>query len=89
MVLKSYARNISTEAPYQTILKDVMDANKRSMDTKTFDSYIDILEELFIIEDMEAWTPNLRSKAAIRTTPTRHFVDPSIACMALNISPND
>lgn len=89
MILRSYARNISTEASYQTILADVISSNSRTMDVKTFDSYLEILEDLFIVEDMEAWTPNLRSKVAIRTTPTRHFVDPSIACLALGISPND
>ena len=89
MVLKSYARNISTEASYQSILKDVTALNSRTMDSKTFDSYVDIAKELFIIEDMEAFCPNLRSKAAIRTTPTKHFVDTSIAALALEISPAD
>ncbi len=89
MIMKSYARNISTEAPYQTILADVISSNSRTMDIKTFDSYLEIMEELFIIEDMEAWTPNLRSKIAIRTTPTRHFVDTSLACLALGISQKD
>ena len=89
MILKSYARNISTEASYQTILSDVMTSNSRVMDIKTFESYLEIAEELYIIEDIEAWTPNIRSKAAIRTTNTRHFVDTSIACCALNISPSD
>ena len=89
MILKSYARNISTEATYQTILSDVMTSNSRVMDIKTFESYLEIAEELYIIEDIEAWTPNIRSKAAIRTTNTRHFVDTSIACCALNISPSD
>lgn len=89
MILKSYARNISTEATYQTILNDVMISNSRVMDIKTFESYLEIAEELYIIEDIEAWTPNIRSKAAIRTTNTRHFVDTSIACCALNVSPSD
>ena len=89
MFLKSYARNISTEASSQTILEDIMALNSRAMDIKTFDSYLEIAKELFIIEDIEAWTPNIRSKAAIRTTATRHFVDTSIACCALNISPLD
>lgn len=89
MLLKSYARNISTEAPSQTILEDIKALNSRVMDIKTFDSYLEIAKELFIIEDIEAWTPNIRSKAAIRTTATRHFVDTSIACCALNISPSD
>lgn len=89
MVLKSYARNISTEASYQTILADVQKNEHRNMDIKTFDSYLEIAEELFIVEDMDAWCPNLRSGTAVRSTPTRHFVDPSIACRALGISKND
>lgn len=89
MLLKSYARNISTEAAYTTILDDLQNNGISSMDIKTFDSYLNIARELFIIEDMEAWCPNLRSSTTIRTTPTRHFVDPSIACRALGVSPND
>lgn len=89
MLLRSYARNISSSASYQTILEEITSSNKRNMDIKTFNSYLEIAEELFIIEDLEAWTTNLRSKTAIRTAPTRHFVDPSIACLALEISATD
>ncbi|MCF0200543.1 MAG: ATP-binding protein [Bacteroidales bacterium] len=89
MVLRSYARHISTEASYQTIIQDIIAANNRTMDPKTFDDYMDALRDLFIIEDIEAWNPNLRSKASVRTTPTRHFVDTSIACQALDIAPAD
>lgn len=87
-VLKSYARNISSEAQYSTMMEDLRN-NSIQFDTKTFSSYINMAEDLFIVEDIDAWTPNLRSKTAIRTTPTRHFVDASIACRALYISPND
>lgn len=89
MILRSYARNISTEAAYKTIIQDIIESNNRTMDTKTFDDYWDALKDLFIICDINAWNPNLRSKAVVRTTPTRHFVDTSIACQALNISPDD
>ena len=89
MVLRSYARNISTEAPVQTIRRDVMEKNNRTLDSKTIDDYLDALRDLFIIEDMEAWNPNLRSKTSVRTTPTRHFVDTSVAVSALSISPED
>lgn len=89
MVLRSYARNISSEAAYQTLLSDVQRSDNRNMDIKTFDSYIEIAKELFIVEDMEAWCPRLRSNTAIRTTSTRHFYDTSIAAMALGISPKD
>lgn len=89
MILRSYARNISTEAPNSTIIEDIKAANSRTMDPKTYDEYMYALKDLFIIEDISAWNPNIRSKTSIRTTETRHFVDTSIACRALNISPND
>ena len=87
-VLKSYARNISSEASYSTIMNDLKNSFI-NVDAKTFASYIDMATDLFIIEDSEAWSTNLRSKTAIRTTPTRHFVDASIAAQALGISIND
>lgn len=89
MILRSYARNISTEASIQTIRNDVIVKNNRTMDTKTIDDYIEALEDLFIIEDIEAWCPKLRSKTVVRSTPTRHFVDTSIATAALGIAPAD
>lgn len=89
MILRSYARNISTEASIQTIRNDVIEKNNRTMDTKTIDDYIEALEDLFIIEDIEAWCPKLRSKTVVRSTPTRHFVDTSIATAALGIAPAD
>ncbi|MCM1501824.1 MAG: DUF4143 domain-containing protein [Bacteroidales bacterium] len=90
MLLRSYARNISTEASVSTIIQDIIQTNSRNtFDVKTYDDYMDALKDLFIIEDILAWNPNIRSKAAIRSTPTRHFVDTSIACAALGISPDD
>lgn len=89
MILRSYARNISSEASKQTIIEDVRQSNERTMDTKTFDDYLEALQDLYIISDIEAWNPNIRSKTSIRSTPTRHFVDTSIACRALNIFPED
>lgn len=89
MILRSYARNISTEAPNTTIIEDIKSSNARTMDAKTFDEYMDALKDLYIIENIAAWNPNIRSKTSIRTTETRHFVDTSIACRALNISPAD
>lgn len=89
MILRSYARNISSEASKQSIIEDVKQTNERSMDTKTFDDYLEALQDLYIISDIQAWNPNIRSKTSIRSTPTRHFVDTSIACRALNIFPED
>ena len=89
MIVRSYARHISTEAAISTIIADVRQNNERTMDAKTFDDYMEALKDLFIIEDMEAWSPNIRSKTSIRSTPTRHFVDTSIACRSLNVMPED
>lgn len=89
MIVRSYARHISTEAAVSTIIADVRQSNERTMDTKTYDDYNDALNDIFIIEDMPAWNPNIRSKTSIRSTPTRHFVDTSIACRALGAGPED
>lgn len=89
MILRSYARHISTEAATSTIIADVRQSNERTMDAKTFDNYMEALKDLYIIEDLAAWNPNIRSKTSIRSTPTRHFVDTSIACRALGIGPGD
>ena len=89
MILRSYARNISSEAAVSTIISDIRQSNERTMDTKTYDEYMEALKDLYIIEDMEAWNPNIRSKTSIRSTPTRHFVDTSIACRSLGVSPGD
>ena len=87
MILRSYARNISSEAAVSTIISDIRQSNERTMDAKTYDDYMDALKDLYIIEDMDAWNPNIRSKTSIRSTPTRHFVDTSIACRSLGVSP--
>lgn len=89
MILKSYARHISTEAAISTIIADVRQSNERTMDPKTFDDYMEALKDLYVIEDLPAWNPNIRSKTIIRSTPTRHFIDTSIACRALGVSPNE
>ncbi len=89
MIIRSYARNISTEASLKSIINDVKQSNERTMDEKTFNEYLEALKDLYIIEDMKAWNPNIRSKTSIVSTPTRHFVDTSIACQSLSVSPND
>lgn len=89
MILRSYARNISTEAAVSTIISDIRQSNERTMDVKTYDDYMEALKDLYIIEDLEAWNPNIRSKTSVRSTPTRHFIDTSIACRSLGVNPND
>ncbi|MDR1697898.1 MAG: DUF4143 domain-containing protein [Erysipelotrichaceae bacterium] len=87
-ILRAYARHISTSAPMTTIQKDI-ETNDAVLDPRTLDSYINAFEKLFVIEETEAWTPRLRSKTAIRTTNTRHFVDPSIAATLLGATADD
>lgn len=90
MILRSYARNISTEAPVTAIIQDIITTNNRNtFDSRTYEDYMDALKDLYIIEDILSWNPNIRSKASIRSTPTRHFTDTSIACAALHVSPDD
>ncbi|MDD4096320.1 MAG: DUF4143 domain-containing protein [Oscillospiraceae bacterium] len=85
-IVKSYARNLSTLAKKVTIHKDVI-ANADSMSLATLDSYINALERLFVIEDIEAWSPAIRSATVIRLGNKRGFVDPSIAVAALGLTP--
>jgi predicted AAA+ superfamily ATPase len=89
MIVRSYARHISTEAAVSTIIADVRQSNERAMDPRTFEDYREALNDIYILEDMTAWNPSIRSKTSIRATPTRHFVDTSIACMALGVTPQD
>lgn len=89
MILRSYARNISTEARKSVFVNDINKHDDRKLDDETFDQYIEALKDLYIINDVEAWNPNFRSKTVIITSPTRHFVDTSIAAYSLNMSPND
>lgn len=87
LILKSYARNVSTLAKRSIIFKDVS-ANADSISRSTFDSYLNALERLFVIEDVEAWCPAIRSATTIRSGKKREFVDPSIAVAALGLSPD-
>ncbi|MCQ2328164.1 MAG: DUF4143 domain-containing protein [Paludibacteraceae bacterium] len=88
-LLRSYARNISHQVPYKTFKADILANDTETLDEDTVADYIRVLKQLYVIEDLEAWNPNLRSKAAIRTTDTRHFVDPSIGTAALGLGPRD
>ena len=88
LTLRSYARNIGTSCPLTTILKDVNGENLSISDT-TVSSYLKYLNDIFVIDELSAWSPSLRSKTAIRTSPKRYFADPSIAAAALDVSPDD
>ena len=89
LLLRSYARNISQQVSYATIRKDMLANDASTLDEDTVADYIKALKRLFVIEDLAAWNPNLRSKSAIRTGDTRHFVDPSIGTAALGLGPKD
>lgn len=85
-ILQSYARNISTLAKKSVIYKDVNELLEGISDT-TFDTYLNALQRLFVIQDVDAWSPAIRSASAIRRGSKREFVDPSIAVAALGLSP--
>lgn len=82
-LMRSYARNQGSQVAYSVIAKDI------GLSEDTVSSYIKALKRIFVIEDLSAWNPNLRSKTAIRTSPTCYFFDPSIATAALGLGPND
>lgn len=88
-LLRAYARHQGTQVANTAIREDLITNESDSFDVDTVASYINALKSIFVIEDMEAWNPNLRSKTAIRTSDTRYFTDPSIATAALGIGPND
>ncbi len=89
LLLRSYARNISQQISYGTLKADMQSNDSKTLDEDTLADYIRALKQLFVIEDLDAWNPNIRSKSAIRTGDTRHFVDPSIGTAALGIGPKD
>ncbi len=89
LLLRSYARNISQQVPVTTIRKDMLANDASTLDENTVNDYVKAMKKLYVIEDLAAWNPNIRSKAAIRTSDTRHFVDPSIGTAALGLGPKD
>lgn len=88
-LLRSYARHQGAQASYGTIKADLYANESDTFNEDTIASYINALKKIFVIEDSEAWNPNLRSKSAIRTSDTRYFTDPSIATAALGLGPAD
>lgn len=87
MILKSYARNISTLAKTTSILADITATDNIECTRPTLDNYVEALEKLFVIKDIDAWCPAIRSKATIQSRPKRAFCDPSIAVASLDLSP--
>lgn len=88
-LMRSYARFQGTQVPIRQIVDDMNGNDAKTLEDKTIRSYLNALSSMFVIEDMPAWNPNLKSRTAIRTTDTRYFVDPSIATAAMGIGPGD
>ena len=86
-LMRSLARNISTMANLSTIRGDIA-GDEDSISEKTIASYLNALRRIFVVEDLPAWSPAMRSKTTIRTSPKRHFVDPSIAAAVLRVAPD-
>lgn len=86
-LLCSYARNISTLAKATTIMADITTSGKIDCSRNTYETYIAALEKLFVISDLDAWCPAIRSKTAIQSSPKRSFCDPSIAATLLGVTP--
>ncbi len=88
-LMRAYARHQGTQASIATLREDLKNNDTAALDDDTINSYLEALRKIFVVEDMPAWNPNLRSKTAIRTADTRYFVDPSIATAALGMGPAD
>lgn len=88
-LMRSYARNQGSQVPNTVIAQDISNNENNMISVESVASYINALQKIFVIEELPAWNPNLRSKTAIRTSNTRYYVDPSIAAAALGIGPND
>ena len=86
-LMRSLARNLSTTASITTIRDDIAGGTE-TISEKTISVYLNALRRIFVVEDLSAWNPALRSRTAIRTSPKRHFVDPSIAIAVLRAAPD-
>ena len=89
LLLRSYARNTASATSFSKMCEDIKANDNASITYESISDYVDALKKLFVLEDMPAWNPNLRSKAAIQSSDTRYFVDPSIATSALSLGPKD
>ena len=89
LLMRSYSRHQGGQVPVSTIVADLKENYNTEVSEATVASYINALKKIFVVEDMPAWSPNLRSKTAIRTSDTRYFVDSSIAAASLGVGPKD
>ena len=88
-LMRAYARHQGTQASIATLREDLKSNDTDTLNDDTISAYLEALRKIFVVEDMPAWNPNLRSKTAIRMADTRYFVDPSIATAALGLGPAD
>ncbi len=88
-LMRSFARHQGSQAPNSTLSEDIRMNEGGTSNEETVSAYLHALRKIFVVEDMEAWSPRLRSKTAIRTSDTRFFSDPSIATSALGVGPSD
>lgn len=89
LLMRSYARNQGQQISNEILKQDMIANDSESLDSDTVLSYVNALKKIFVVEEAPAWNPNLRSKAVIRTSNTRYFIDPSIAIAALGLGPED
>lgn len=89
LLMRSYARHQGAQASIGTIVADMATNSENAVSEKTVAAYIEALRKIFVVEDSEAWNPNLRSKTSVRTANTRYFVDPSIGTAVLGLGPQD
>lgn len=89
LIMRSYARHQGGQTPITKIKNDVVANEHSSVTEETVSKYINALRQIYVIKDLEAWNPNLRSKTSIRTTPTRYYIDPSLATASLRLGPED
>ena len=87
LLMRSLARNVATMASVETLRKDVS-GSESELAVSTVNAYLDVLERLYVIENLPAWSTRLRSKAYLRKSPKRHFTDPSIAVAAMQTNPD-
>lgn len=89
LLMRSYARHQGQSVSLKKISDDIKENDNASISYETVSDYIDVLKKLFVVEDMPAWNPNIRSRAAIQSSDTRYFIDPSVATSALMVGPRD
>ena len=88
-LMRSYARNQGRQIPNTVLAQDVAANDEVTINEETVASYLNALRKIFVVEDMPAWNPGIRSKTVIRSSDTRYYIDPSIAAAALGIGPSD